>query len=351
MEPLNKVIREAFSRWEGNENGFSKDVLVPLLIKIGFKGVKFTGGPEEKGIDVVYYETSLPEELPRFTGIQTKTVNITATVKGVINPSGLESQIKQAFEKEVGLEGEDPYTRISNLVICTTGEITKEARKEIQTGIYGDRRLGAPIRFWDGTYLTSFIERYWLQEFARIAEIEVPEPILIVGDQSHFSIAKALSDTGNYHASIPYYIESLRLSAMFLASVYLETGNIDLMLKTAKTAIDYDTDHYNQFWLAGFAEFILQHLESARSLLEKAVQILEADKSTMVQRGPGFQERYLQAIGLLLEIARKNDEKEKCDKLLAQYKIKYKFLREELGSKPTPLGDWEKVLQVQLDKS
>lgn len=45
MEKLNNI----------NEHKIAKDIFVPLLRKKGLKGVKFTGGSGEEGIDIEYY--------------------------------------------------------------------------------------------------------------------------------------------------------------------------------------------------------------------------------------------------------------------------------------------------------
>ena len=40
------------------EHKMAKDIFVPLLRKKGLNGVKFTGGSDEEGIDIEYYEKS-----------------------------------------------------------------------------------------------------------------------------------------------------------------------------------------------------------------------------------------------------------------------------------------------------
>src|SRR5262245_58758998 len=119
--PLIKTIVDSFQQW--TENEFSQKVLVPLLLKMGFRDVRFTGGVDEDGIDVLYWEPEMPEDNARFTGIQVKKGNIDAKVGKSKAPPALESQIQQAFAKPVGPPNKEPYTRITTLVICATGRI------------------------------------------------------------------------------------------------------------------------------------------------------------------------------------------------------------------------------------
>src|SRR4051794_328549 len=51
----------------------AKEIFVPLLKKLdGMKGVKYTGGDTEQGIDVEYYELAAPDKKRKYTGIQFK---------------------------------------------------------------------------------------------------------------------------------------------------------------------------------------------------------------------------------------------------------------------------------------
>ena len=55
-----------------HEHKMAKDIFVPLLEKMGCHGVKFTGGSDEAGVDVEYYELTQPEEQKSYVGIQLK---------------------------------------------------------------------------------------------------------------------------------------------------------------------------------------------------------------------------------------------------------------------------------------
>ena len=54
------------------EHKMAKDIFVPLLRKKGLNGVKFTGGSDEEGIDIEYYEKSYADNTKQYAGIQFK---------------------------------------------------------------------------------------------------------------------------------------------------------------------------------------------------------------------------------------------------------------------------------------
>ena len=118
------------------------------------------------------------------------------------------------------------------------------------------------------------------------------------------------------------------------------------MLKAAKVAIEYDKNHYNQFWIAGYAQFLLNDYREAKEFLRETIRLLDIDKSELVQRGPGFQERYLQALGILVEMSRVNVTE--YEDFTKRYRKKYELLKQDLGWEPTPLGDWELEIQKEL---
>jgi hypothetical protein len=350
MESLTAMIENSFEKWAGNENGFSRDVLVPLLTRMKLEDPRFTGGTGEKGIDVLYHETFVPESMPRFSGIQVKLGDITARTSGGITPSSLEPQIRQAFEKEVGLRGSKAFTRISTLIICTTGNITPEAREEIEKGTHGDRRLGAPIRFWEGSDIAAFIEKYWLEGYAQLTGLTLPagfQQVVVQGDS--LAVGVALAKAGHNQPAIELLEPSLRSAAFWLSSALLaQDTDFEAMLRAAKALVEFDDQHFNQYWIAGYASFRLGRYAEADRFLSDAIRMLQGDKSEEVQRGAGYQERYLQAIGMRLEIARHTNNAEAIDALNVQYREKFQFLVADLGSTPSVKGEWEKDLRAQL---
>jgi hypothetical protein len=61
-----------------------------------FRGLQFTGGRDEQGTDIEYYEMIGPDSFRHYTGIQVKKTNISVSVA-----RELISQGNRALEKEI----------------------------------------------------------------------------------------------------------------------------------------------------------------------------------------------------------------------------------------------------------
>jgi len=157
-----------------HEHKMAKDIFVPVLKKMGCKGVKFTGGPDEVGIDIEYYELTQPENSKSYVGVQFKKGNLVYSSGGSKNSvKEVKNQAEEAFDKEIhDIEDHATYF-ISRFVVATTGDINEKARSFIgkarQKG--NDRR----IDYWTGDRLAEYIQDYWLNEFVDYFKIEEPE--------------------------------------------------------------------------------------------------------------------------------------------------------------------------------
>lgn len=148
-----------------HEHKMASDILVPLLTRIGsFKGVKYTGGSDEEGIDVEYYTLSQPLNKKEYVGIQVKQGDITYSASAK-NGSANEakSQAEAAFEKELFDTATSTKYFITKYVVLATGEINERARKYI--GKNQARGGMRNIEFWDGELVAGFINAHWENEF------------------------------------------------------------------------------------------------------------------------------------------------------------------------------------------
>lgn len=147
-----------------HEHTMAKDIFVPTLKKIGLKGVKFTGGTDEVGIDIEYYELTQPEKHKSYVGIQFKKGNLVYSSGGAKNSvKEVKNQAEEAFEKEIhDIEGH-ATAFISRFIVAATGDINEKARSFIgkarQKG--KDRR----IDYWTGDRLAEYIQDHWMVEF------------------------------------------------------------------------------------------------------------------------------------------------------------------------------------------
>ncbi len=139
--------------------------------------MKFTGGPDERGIDVEYYELTQPEERRSYVGVQFKKGDLVYSSRGSKNSvKEVKNQAEEAFEKEIHDIDHRVTHYISRFVVATTGDINEPARSMIgkaqQKG--ADRR----IYYWTGDRLAEYIQNYWLDEFLAYFQInEIEESI------------------------------------------------------------------------------------------------------------------------------------------------------------------------------
>lgn len=156
------------------EHQMARDIFVPILKKMGLKGVKFTGGADERGLDIEYYELTEPEKHKSYVGIQFKKGNLIYSGTGTKGSvKDVRNQAEEAFEKEI----HDIDTRathyISRFIVATTGDINETARQYIgkarQKG--SDRR----IDYWTGDRLAEYVQDHWAEEFEKYFPISPEE--------------------------------------------------------------------------------------------------------------------------------------------------------------------------------
>lgn len=151
------------------ENEITKQIIVPCLQKISmhnsykFRGLQFTGGSEEQGTDIAYYEMIGPDSFRHYTGIQIKKKNL-----GVGAAAELITQGNRAFAKDVIDPADGRTYRINRWIVATTGTISPPAKREIQTDL---DRHAKPITFWDGVRLGEFILENYYSEFVNILNV------------------------------------------------------------------------------------------------------------------------------------------------------------------------------------
>ena len=153
------------------EHKMAKDIFVPVLKKMGCLGVKFTGGSDEIGVDIEYYELTQPEECRSYVGIQFKKGNLVYSSRGSKNSvKEVKNQAEEAFEKEIHDIDHRGILYISRFVVATTGDINEKARSFIgKARLKGsDRR----IDYWTGDRLAEYIQDYWSQEFLAYFQID-----------------------------------------------------------------------------------------------------------------------------------------------------------------------------------
>ncbi|MCW7490916.1 restriction endonuclease [Leptospira meyeri] len=152
------------------EHKMAKEIFVPVLKAMGSKGVKFTGGPEEEGIDIEYYYLSQPDNQKMYVGVQFKKSDIKYGAGGNKNTvKEIKNQAEEAFDKELhDIDGKGVHY-ITRFIVATTGDINEPARKYIgKARLKGNDRN---IDYWVGDRLAEYIQQYWLKEFIEYFKI------------------------------------------------------------------------------------------------------------------------------------------------------------------------------------
>jgi hypothetical protein len=144
-------------------------VLVPCLLKISmnnnysFRGIQFTGGSNEQGTDIEYYEMIGPDKFRHYTGIQVKKKDLSvSTTRELIN------QGTRAFEKGIIDLADGRPHRLHRWIVATTGNITDPAKAQIHAEL---DRYGKPIAFWDGIRVSELILENFYNEFISIMNV------------------------------------------------------------------------------------------------------------------------------------------------------------------------------------
>lgn len=170
LNTLSEVINEAElslaggptwgQAYEQDEERFCKEVLEPLLNKMGFLSVRYVHGDDEYGRDFIFAEETRFNEL-RHYGLQAKRGKISGGTKSDIDT--ILSQIQDAFampyEKEPKAESK---IYISTMIIAISGEFTRNAIEKIRHKM--PRYLVGSVHFWDKTKIRSLISQYWGKE-------------------------------------------------------------------------------------------------------------------------------------------------------------------------------------------
>jgi len=142
------------------EDELRENVLKPLFITMGFKGVSEYHGTQELGKDIVMWKEDETGSRENYA-IVAKASRITGDAKKSI--SEIRTQIEQCF----GSSYNDPVNSSEQVInkcwIVSSKEITMSARKAL-TDSLKPQNLDRLIRFIDGDEIWQLIERYLIQE-------------------------------------------------------------------------------------------------------------------------------------------------------------------------------------------
>ena len=139
-----------------SEDSFCRELLHPLLRRMGFVFVRYTHGTKEYGKDFTFSETT-PFGHHRHYGLQAKAGDVSGSVNAAIDE--LLGQIKDAFAMPYYELGSKDPRYISTFIIAVSGKFTENAREKIvekmPKGVIGS------VYFLDKERISELVERYW----------------------------------------------------------------------------------------------------------------------------------------------------------------------------------------------
>ncbi|NIM18616.1 MAG: hypothetical protein GTO45_42110 [Candidatus Aminicenantes bacterium] len=142
---------------ESDEEMFTLRVLIPLFHKLGYRGILYTHGPKECGLDLVFYEVDLLG-VRRYIGAQVKTKKIHKSVGGLTSRNVITvlQQIQQAFESTLYLVSEKKELDIDRIFVISSKSISHFAREYIRKSLIG-KVYAQHIEFFDAERIVDLM--------------------------------------------------------------------------------------------------------------------------------------------------------------------------------------------------
>jgi hypothetical protein len=138
------------------EDSFCRELLQPLLRRMGFLFVRYTHGKREYGKDFTFSEPT-PFGHHRHYGLQAKAGDVSGGVNASIDE--LLGQIADAFAMPYYELGSKDPRFISTFIIAISGRFIENAREKIVEKM--PEGLIGSVYFVDRERITELVERYW----------------------------------------------------------------------------------------------------------------------------------------------------------------------------------------------
>jgi len=134
-------------------------VLIPLLHKLGYRGIRYTHGTNECGLDLVFYDVDRLD-IRRYMGAQVKAEKIHKSVGAPVDRNILTilQQIQQAFESTLYILPEKTELELNHIFVISSKSITQPARDYIRKALMG-KVYSQHIDFWDAETIVDIIFR------------------------------------------------------------------------------------------------------------------------------------------------------------------------------------------------
>jgi len=155
------ILLSGGPRWradyERDEDAFCRQILEPLLRRMGFDPVIYTHGVNEYGRDSAMAEPTRFGEI-LYYGLQAKAGNVNGGANSDIDE--IMGQVDDALKMPFGRLGAEPV-HIAVLIIAISGRFTANARAKIRHKMPTKQVPVGSVYFWDKAKILTLIARYW----------------------------------------------------------------------------------------------------------------------------------------------------------------------------------------------
>ncbi len=140
-----------------NEKELTKEIIIPLLRKLGFINVRYNHGTYEHGRDIIFSRKTEFDDMEYYSA-QVKFGDVSGDIRSRQTIELLE-QIKQAFE----ISFRDIYGKtiegISKLIVIISGKFSKPALDQLNDGLKNNEAIKNNVIFIDRQKLEGLIEK------------------------------------------------------------------------------------------------------------------------------------------------------------------------------------------------
>lgn len=141
--------------YEKDEPLFTKEVVIPVLRRMGFQSVRYNHGVTEYGRDVLFSEVDKFSRVRHYAA-QVKAGSIDASNGTLLNQ--LIAQIDDAFAMPIKGAGKARLLHIAEVFVICSGRISEGAVERLNQKL--DPRLAGSLHFLDGEDVKHLAEAY-----------------------------------------------------------------------------------------------------------------------------------------------------------------------------------------------
>ncbi|VAW35181.1 hypothetical protein MNBD_CHLOROFLEXI01-3200 [hydrothermal vent metagenome] len=147
-------------KYEKDEDLFCKEVLHPLLQKMGFSFVRYIHGTNEFGKDFLFSDISSPLHEPVYFVLQAKRGDVSGGANSLLDT--ILSQIDDTFTVPYTGEAGTSEIYIAIMIVAISGNFTSNAVTKIRYKM--PQHLKGSVYFWDQQRIRSLINQCWRKE-------------------------------------------------------------------------------------------------------------------------------------------------------------------------------------------